>query len=184
MLDGPVSGGEAGAIHGHLSIMVGGENANFAHVLPLFQVLGRNIVHVGGQGGGQICKACNQVVISHTLAGVGEAPLLACAAGVDPVTVRAALLGGSAQSKVLEMHGQRMIERNFAPGFKARLHQKDLRLVLETARELGLPGTALAAQYLNALVGRGHGELDSSAIYEVQEATSGRESGTLNGRDA
>jgi 2-hydroxy-3-oxopropionate reductase len=185
MLDAPVSGGEAGAIHGHLSIMVGGDDASFARVLPLFQVLGRKIVHVGGQGAGQICKACNQVVISHTLAGVGEALLFARAAGVDPVNVRAALLGGSAQSKVLEMHGQRMIERNFAPGFKARLHQKDLRLVLETAQEIGLalPGTALAAQYLNALVGRGHGELDSSAIYEVQEAISGREPGTLNGRD-
>lgn len=186
MLDAPVSGGETGAIHGHLSIMVGGEEAAFARVLPLFQVLGRNIVHVGGQGAGQVCKACNQVVISQTLAGVGEALLLARAAGVDPVNVRAALLGGSARSKVLEMHGQRMIERNFAPGFKARLHQKDLRLVLEAAQELGLalPGTALAAQYLNALVGRGHGDLDSSAIYEVQEATSGRASGAQDGSDS
>ncbi len=174
LLDAPVSGGETGAIQGSLSIMVGGTATAFARALPLFQVLGKNIVHVGGHGAGQVCKACNQVVISQTLAGVGEALLLARAAGVDPAKVRAALLGGSAQSKVLEMHGQRMIDRNFAPGFKARLHQKDLRLVLEAAQELGLalPGTALAAQYLNALVGRGHGELDSSAMYEVQEAAS------------
>ncbi len=174
MLDAPVSGGEIGAIQGSLSIMVGGEAAVFARVKPLFEILGRNIVHIGGHGAGQVCKSCNQIAISHTLAGVGEALLLARASGVDPAKVRAALLGGSANSRVLEIHGQRMIDRDFNPGFKARLHQKDLRLVLEAAHELGiaLPGTALVAQYLNALLGRGLGELDSSAIYQVQEAAS------------
>ncbi len=176
LVDAPVSGGESGAIQGKLSIMVGGEAHAFDRVRPLLEVLGHNIVHIGASGAGQVCKACNQVVISHTLAGVGEALLLARASGVDPAKVRAALLGGSAQSKVLELHGQRMIDRNFTPGFKARLHQKDLRLVLEAAHELGLalPGTALAAQYLNALVGHRHEDLDSSALYEIQEAASGR----------
>lgn len=175
MLDAPVSGGEVGAIRGTLSIMVGGEDGTFARVLPLFQVMGKNIVHVGGQGAGQVCKSCNQVVISQTLAGVAEALLLARAAGVDPAKVRAALLGGSAQSRVLEIHGQRMIDGDFTPGFKARLHRKDMHLVLDAAEELGLalPGTALVTQYLNALLGQDLGELDSSAIYQVLEEASG-----------
>jgi len=175
MLDAPVSGGEVGAIRGTLSIMVGGEDATFARVLPLFALMGKNIVHVGGQGAGQICKSCNQVVISQTLAGVAEALLLARAAGVDPSKVRAALLGGSAQSRVLEIHGLRMIDRDFNPGFKARLHLKDMRLVLDTARELGLalPGSALVTQYLDALLNQDLGELDSSALYQVLEEASG-----------
>jgi 2-hydroxy-3-oxopropionate reductase len=175
MLDAPVSGGEVGAIQGILSIMVGGEEAVFERVKPLFEILGRNIVHLGGHGAGQVCKSCNQVAISSTLAGVGEALLLARASGVDPAKVRAALLGGSAHSRVLEIHGQRMIDHDFKPGFKARLHQKDLRLVLEAAHQLGLalPGTALVAQYLNALLGQGLGDLDSSALYRIQEGASG-----------
>lgn len=175
MLDAPVSGGDVGAIKGTLSIMAGGDEAIFKRIKPLFDVMGANVVHIGGNGAGQVCKSCNQVVIGHTIAGVGEAMLLARASGVDPVKVRAALLGGFANSKVLELHGQRMIERNFEPGFKARLHQKDMRIVMEAAHELGLalPGAAQFAQYLNALKGRGLGELDSAAIYRVQEDVCG-----------
>lgn len=175
LLDAPVSGGEAGAIDGTLSIMVGGPEAAFARVLPLFKSMGRNIVHVGDNGAGQVCKACNQIAISHTMVGVGEAILMAKAWGLDPEKMRAALLGGSANSKVLEIHGQRMIDADYRPGFKADLHRKDLRLVLETAQALGtaLPATALVSQYLNALVGRGHGDLDSSALFRVLEAISG-----------
>jgi 2-hydroxy-3-oxopropionate reductase len=173
MLDAPVSGGEAGAIEGTLSIMVGGATEAFERVKPLFAIMGANLVHVGGNGAGQVCKSCNQVVVGHAIAGVGEAMLLAEASGVDPARVREALLGGFASSKVLEVHGQRMIDDDFAPGFKTRLHQKDMRIVLEAAHELGLalPGSAMVAQYLNALMGRGLGELDSSAIYRVQQAT-------------
>ena len=175
MLDAPVSGGEPGAIDGVLSIMVGGTEAAFERVLPLFEVMGRNIVHVGDNGAGQVCKSCNQVVVSQTLAGVGEAMLMARASGVDPAKVRAALLGGSAYSKILEIHGQRMIDANYEPGFKASLHRKDLRIVLEAAHELGIamPGTALVCQYLNALVGRGLGDLDSAALFRVLEDVNG-----------
>jgi len=175
MLDAPVSGGEAGAVNGTLSIMVGGSEEAFARAKPLFEVMGKNVVHVGTSGAGQVCKSCNQVVIANTIAGVGEAILLARASGVDPAKVREALLGGFAGSKVLEVHGQRMIDGNYEPGFKARLHQKDMRIVMESAHELGLslPGAAVVAQHINALMGRGLGELDSSAIYRVQEGTSG-----------
>jgi 2-hydroxy-3-oxopropionate reductase len=175
MLDAPVSGGEAGAIDGVLSIMVGGSEAAFDRARPLFEIMGRNIVHVGGNGAGQVCKSCNQVLVSQTMAAVGEAIIMARASGVDPAKVRAALLGGSANSKILEIHGQRMIDADFEPGFKADLHRKDLRIVLEAAHELGiaLPGTALVSQYLNALAGRGLGDLDSSALFKVLEDLSG-----------
>jgi 2-hydroxy-3-oxopropionate reductase len=176
MLDAPVSGGEQGAISGTLSIMVGGEGTVFKRVLPLFQVLGKNIVHVGEVGSGQVCKACNQVVVGATIAGVAEAILLARASGVDPARMREALLGGFAGSRILEVHGRRMIEGDFAPGFKSRLHQKDLGIVLAAAQELGLalPGAAQVAQYLNSLVGQGLGEQDSAAIYRVIESMNGR----------
>lgn len=175
MLDAPVSGGDVGAINGTLSIMVGGESAVFERVLPLFRVLGKNITHIGEQGAGQVCKACNQVVVGATIAGVAEAVLLARASGVDPERVREALLGGFAGSRILELHGRRMIDGDFAPGFKSRLHQKDMGIVLDTAQELGLamPGAAQVAQYLNALVGRGLGEEDSAAIYRVLAAMGG-----------
>jgi 2-hydroxy-3-oxopropionate reductase len=174
MLDAPVSGGEQGAIDGTLSIMVGGDPGTFARVLPAFQAMGRNIVHIGPSGAGQVCKSCNQIVVGATIAGVAEAILFARASGVDPARVREALLGGFAASRILEVHGQRMIDDNFAPGFKARLHQKDMRIVAEAAHELGLalPGAAAVAQYLNALVGRGLGEEDSAAIYKVLRAMS------------
>ena len=179
MLDAPVSGGDIGAVNGTLSIMVGGESAVFERVLPLFQMLGKNIVHIGDQGAGQVCKACNQVVVGAAIAGVAEAVLLARASGVDPARVREALLGGFAGSRILEVHGLRMIEEDFAPGFKARLHQKDMGIVLETAQELGLalPGAAQIAQYLNALVGRGLGEEDSAAIYRVLADLGGSRTG-------
>ncbi len=177
MLDAPVSGGEKGAIEGTLSIMVGGNAEVFTRVRPLFEVLGRNVVHVGDNGAGQVTKACNQVVIAQTIAAVGEGLMLASASGVDPAKVREALLGGFAGSRVLEVHGQRMLERDFKPGFMARLHQKDMRIVLETAREVGiaLPGAALVTQYLNALVGTGGRELDSTALVTVQERMSNTE---------
>ena len=175
MLDAPVSGGEKGAIDGTLSIMVGGKVAVFEQIQPVFEILGSNIVHIGDNGAGQITKACNQTVIAQTISAIGEAFILARAAGVDPVRVREALLGGFAGSKVLDSHGGRMLEHDFRPGFKSRLHQKDMRIVLETAHELGiaLPGAALASQLINALVGSGGGEDDSCAILRLQEQLSG-----------
>lgn len=175
MLDAPVSGGEKGAIDGTLSIMVGGKAAVFERVLPVFDVLGSNIVHIGGNGAGQVTKACNQTVIAQSISAIGEAFVLAAAAGVDPAKVREALLGGFAGSKVLDSHGGRMLMHDFKPGFKARLHQKDMRIVLETAHELGiaLPGASLATQLINALVGNGGGEDDSCAILRLQEQLSG-----------
>jgi 2-hydroxy-3-oxopropionate reductase len=170
MLDAPVSGGDLGAAAGTLSIMIGGPEAAVARVRPLFEVMGTNIVHVGEHGAGQVCKACNQVLVAQTIAGVAEALLLAKASGVDPAKVREALLGGFANSRVLEVHGRRMLEGDYAPGFKTALHQKDMRIVLETAHELrlALPGAAQVAQWLNALVGQGLGELDSAAIHQIQ----------------
>ncbi|MDH5437221.1 MAG: 2-hydroxy-3-oxopropionate reductase [Gammaproteobacteria bacterium] len=175
MLDAPVSGGEQGAIDGALSIMVGGEESIFNRVFPLFQAMGKNIVHIGNNGAGQVTKACNQVVIGQAIAAIGEAFVLASASGVDPVKVRQALLGGFAGSRALESHGQRMLDRNFKPGFKAHLHQKDMRIAMETAHELGiaLPGASQVTQYLNAVVGQGKGENDSISILELQEQLSG-----------
>lgn len=171
MLDAPVSGGEQGAIDGTLSIMVGGPAAALERARPLLEVLGKTIVHVGAAGAGQVCKACNQVVVGQTIAGVAEALLFAQASGVDAAKVREALLGGFANSRVLDVHGKRMLEDDFGPGFKAKLHQKDLRIFLEGAYELGLalPGAAQIQQWLNVLVGKGDGELDSAAIYRVLE---------------
>ncbi|OQW94278.1 MAG: 2-hydroxy-3-oxopropionate reductase [Beggiatoa sp. IS2] len=174
MLDAPVSGGEKGAREGTLSIMVGGKASSLARALPLLEVLGKNIVHIGDHGAGQIAKTCNQVLISQTLVAVGETLLFAQAAGVDPAKVRQALLGGFAYSHILEVHGQRMLTHDFKPGFKIALHQKDLRIALQTAHELGISllGTALATQYFNALIGVGQGELDSAAIVLAQEQLS------------
>jgi 2-hydroxy-3-oxopropionate reductase len=178
LIDAPVSGGEAGAIAGTLAIMAGGSEAAFQRVLPLLQAIGGNIVHVGGSGAGQVAKACNQIVVSATLLGVAEALTFATQQGVDAGKVRQALLGGSAYSKILEIHGQRMLDENFAPGFKARLHQKDLGIVLAEAQAAGmaLPATALAAQMMNALVGGGGAELDSSALIEVIQHLNGAHS--------
>lgn len=175
LIDAPVSGGEAGAIAGTLSIMAGGTPEAFARVLPLFEVIGGNCVHVGPCGAGQVAKACNQIVVSATLLGVAEALTFAARLGVDGAKVRQALLGGSAYSKILEIHGQRMLTRQFAPGFKARLHQKDLGIVQAEAQDAGLalPSAALAAQMMNALVGGGGGELDSSALVDIVHQLNG-----------
>jgi len=166
MLDAPVSGGEQGAMDGTLSIMVGGEKEIVEKIRPLFEILGKNIIHVGGNGTGQIAKACNQVLVAQTITAVAEALVLAEAAGADPAKVREALLGGFAYSKILEVHGQRMLDKNYQPGFKTRLHAKDMRIVLETAEALGLDlqGAKLAARHIEKLVADGDGELDSSAI--------------------
>jgi 2-hydroxy-3-oxopropionate reductase len=175
MLDAPVSGGEGGAIAGSLSIRVGGKAAVFEKVLPLFQAMGKNIVHVGENGAGQVTKACNQIVVGVTIQAVSEALTFARRNGVDPAKVRAALMGGFAGSKILEVHGQRMLDNDFKPGFKVKLHQKDLRIVMQDADALGLglPAAALVAQHLNALMGAGDGELDSSAIIRAVERLSG-----------
>jgi 2-hydroxy-3-oxopropionate reductase len=175
MLDAPVSGGEQGARDGQLSIMVGGKAESFARVRPLFERLGKNIVHVGDHGAGQVAKACNQILVAQTIAAVAEAFALARAAGADPARVREALLGGFAYSRILEVHGQRMLEQNYRPGFKARLHRKDMRIALDTAREKGLQlaGAARAAALLDDLVEGGHGELDSAAMAQIIERLAG-----------
>ena len=169
MLDAPVSGGEVGAIAASLSIMVGGTEKDFIRALPILECLGKNIVHVGSSGAGQIAKACNQIVAAQTMTAVAEAYLLAQSSGVDPAKVRDALLGGFAYSKVLELHGQRVLDKQYAPGFKTKLHAKDLRIALESARthNINLPGTVLSDQYMRALVEQGDGELDSAAIAKV-----------------
>jgi len=176
MLDAPVSGGEVGAIDGTLSIMVGGQKATFQRIKPLLEIMGRNIVHVGDHGAGQVAKACNQIVVAVTIQAVSEALTFARGNGVDAAKVRAALLGGFAASQVLKVHGKRMLDEDFTPGFKVQLHQKDLHIVMEDAHKLGiaLPGAALVAQHLNALMGSGDGELDSAAIVKIMERMAGR----------
>jgi len=166
VLDAPVSGGEKGAIDATLSIMIGGTDAAFARAEPILRLLGKNIVHVGPDGAGQVTKACNQIVVGVTIEAVAEALALAAASGVDQVAVRAALLGGFAQSKVLEVHGQRMIDRAFAPGFKSRLHRKDMNIAVNAGREAGLQlaAAALVRERFDELLARGEGELDHSAL--------------------
>jgi 2-hydroxy-3-oxopropionate reductase len=166
VLDAPVSGGEAGAKNAALSIMAGGSEAAFERAKPIFEALGKNIVHVGPSGAGQVTKACNQIVVGVTLEGVAEALALADASGVDPAKVRAALLGGFAQSKVLEVHGQRMIERNFVPGFKAKLHRKDMNIAAEAGdeRALDLVAAKLVRERFDELLAKGEGERDHSAL--------------------
>jgi 2-hydroxy-3-oxopropionate reductase len=166
MLDAPVSGGQAGAAQGTLSIMVGGKAEVFNRVKPLFEVLGKHIVHVGDHGAGQVVKACNQIVVSLTLEGVAEAILLARSNDVDPAKMREALLGGYASSRILEVHGQRMLEGNYKAGFKVKLHHKDMGIVLDNAREhhSPIPGTDIVARQIASLMDAGEGELDSSAI--------------------
>jgi 2-hydroxy-3-oxopropionate reductase len=177
MLDAPVSGGEIGAINATLSIMVGGKPEVFARVKPVFEVMGQNIVLVGDHGAGQVAKACNQIVVAVTIEAVAEALTFARKNDVDPAKVRDALMGGFAGSRILEVHGKRMLDNDYTPGFKTRLHQKDINIVMQTAKELGLalPGTALVMQHLNALMGTGAGELDSSAVMKVVERESGME---------
>lgn len=175
MLDAPVSGGQAGATAGTLSIMVGGQAAVFERVRPLFEILGKNIVHVGEHGAGQVVKACNQIVVSLTFQGVAEAILLARKNGVEPMKMREALLGGYAGSKILEVHGLRMMNADYKPGFKVKLHHKDLGIVLDNASEnhVPLPGTELVAKQVAALMEAGDGELDSAAIMLALERLAG-----------
>jgi len=176
-LDAPVSGGEVGAIAGTLSIMVGGSEAAFAKARPAFECMGKNIVHVGDSGAGQVAKAANQIVTGVGVLTVAEALNFAAKNGVDPAKVREALLGGFAYSKILENHGQRMLDRNFKPGFKSWMHQKDMNIVMQSAHQLGLclPATAAAAQMFNAMVGSGLGEEDSIAMLKLLERLSGGE---------
>ena len=169
MVDAPVSGGEKGAIDGTLSIMVGGRDDDVERAMPLLRVMGTTIVHVGDGGAGQVAKACNQLVVASTIQAVAEALALAGRAGVDPRKVREALLGGFAGSKILDVHGQRMIDRAFTPGFRARLHLKDAGIVRSTAEQLGSPTPAfdVVADALAELVAEGGGELDHSALYTL-----------------
>ena len=165
-LDAPVSGGEVGAKAGSLTIMVGGDQATFDTVRPLFELMGQNITLVGKNGDGQTCKVANQIIVALTIEAVAEALLFASKAGADPAKVRAALMGGFASSKILEIHGERMIKRTFDPGFRITLHQKDLNLALSNARKLqmALPNTATAQELFNSVAAQGDSGLDHSAM--------------------
>ncbi|HEY4440002.1 MAG TPA: NAD(P)-dependent oxidoreductase, partial [Candidatus Elarobacter sp.] len=166
VLDAPVSGGEKGAIDGALSIMIGGSEKAVERAQPIFAVLGKNIVHVGPTGAGQVTKACNQIVVGVTIEAVAEALGLAKASGVDPAKVRAALLGGFAASRILEVHGQRMIDQTFNPGFKSKLHRKDMNIAVEAGDERGLQLAAaeLVRGQFDKLIAAGRGERDHSAL--------------------
>jgi 2-hydroxy-3-oxopropionate reductase len=177
MLDAPVSGGEIGAINASLSIMVGGDEATFHRMKPILDVMGNKerVVYIGRSGAGQVCKICNQVAIGGALAGVSEAFALAKKTGVDAARVRQALLGGFAASRVLEVHGERMLVDNYKPGFRAKLYQKDMRLANEAASANGvaMPATAVVSQLLNALIASGGADLDYAALGTVLFKLSG-----------
>ena len=176
-LDAPVSGGEVGAKAASLTIMVGGPDAAFERVKPLFELMGKNITLVGGNGDGQTCKVANQIIVALNIAAVGEALLFASKAGADPAKVRQALMGGFASSRILEVHGERMIKRTFNPGFRIGLHQKDLGLALAGARALGLalPQTAGAAQLMQVCSANGMQDLDHSALVRALELMANHE---------
>ncbi|HEY9445942.1 MAG TPA: 2-hydroxy-3-oxopropionate reductase [Burkholderiales bacterium] len=176
-LDAPVSGGEVGARNAALTIMVGGSEATFAKVQPLFELMGKNITLVGGNGDGQTCKVANQIIVALNIEAVGEALLFASKAGADPAKVRQALMGGFAASRILEVHGERMIKRTFDPGFRIELHQKDLSLALSGARAMGmsLPNTATAQELFNACVAHGGAKWDHSALVRALETMANHE---------
>ncbi len=176
-IDAPVSGGEVGARAASLTIMCGGDEAVFERVRPLLEKMGKNITLVGGNGDGQTTKVANQIIVALNIAAVGEALLFASKAGADPAKVRQALMGGFAASRILEVHGERMVKRTFNPGFRIRLHQKDLNLALQGARELGvsLPQTAGAAQLMQACAANGMADLDHSALVKALELMAGHE---------
>jgi 2-hydroxy-3-oxopropionate reductase len=178
-LDAPVSGGEVGAKAGSLTIMVGGPESAFNAVKPLFELMGRNITLVGGNGDGQTCKVANQIIVALTIEAVGEALVFASKMGADPDKVRQALMGGFASSRILEVHGERMIKRSFDPGFRIELHQKDLNLALTAARQIGisLPGTGTAQQLFSACAARGGNAWDHSAMVRVLELLANHEIG-------
>jgi 2-hydroxy-3-oxopropionate reductase len=174
-LDAPVSGGQTGAEAATLSIMVGGNETAFQRARPIFECMGKNIVHIGGPGAGQTAKICNQIIVGMTIQAVAEAFTIAKKARVDLVKVRSALLGGFAQSKILDLHGQRIIDRNFKPGFKMKLHLKDMRIALKEGKDLSvpLPGSSVVASQMDAIVEQGNGELDHSALALYLESLAG-----------
>ena len=176
-LDAPVSGGEVGAQAGSLTIMVGGPQAAFERVKPLFEAMGKNITLVGGNGDGQTTKVANQIIVALNIEAVAEALLFASKAGADPAKVRQALMGGFAASRILEVHGERMVKRTFNPGFRIELHQKDLNLALQGAKELGvsLPNTASAAQLMQSCAAHGMAGLDHSALCRSLEMMAGHQ---------
>ena len=178
-LDAPVSGGEVGAKAASLTIMVGGPEAAFALVKPLFDLMGKNVTLVGGNGDGQTCKVANQIIVALNIEAVAEALLFASKAGADPAKVRQALMGGFASSRILEVHGERMVKRTFDPGFRIELHQKDLNLALANARLLGvaLPNTATAQELFNACVAHGGAKWDHSALVRALEIMAHHEVG-------
>lgn len=170
-VDAPVSGGEVGAKAQSLTIMCGGSEAAFDRVLPLFEVMGKNITRVGGVGDGQVCKVANQIIVALNIEAVSEALVFAAKAGADPEKVRQALMGGFASSKILEIHGERMTKRTFNPGFRIELHQKDLGLALSNARQMGLslPNTATAQELFNLCTAHGGAEWDHSGMVRALE---------------
>ncbi|MGE5769772.1 MAG: 2-hydroxy-3-oxopropionate reductase [Betaproteobacteria bacterium] len=176
-LDSPVSGGEVGAKNAALTIMVGGSQATFDKVKPVFELMGKNITLVGGNGDGQTCKVCNQIIVALNIEAVGEALVFAAKAGADPARVRQALMGGFAASRILEVHGERMIKRTFDPGFRIELHQKDLGLALSGARAMGvsLPNTSTAQQLFNACAANGGAKWDHSAMVRALEKLANHE---------
>jgi len=178
-LDAPVSGGEVGAKAASLTIMVGGPEDAFNKVKPLFELMGKNITLVGGNGDGQTCKVANQIIVALNIEAVGEALLFASKMGADPAKVRQALMGGFASSRILEVHGERMIKRTFDPGFRIELHQKDLNLALSSARQAGvsLPNTATAQELFNACAARGGKAWDHSALVRALELLANHEIG-------
>ena len=171
-VDAPVSGGEVGAKAASLTIMVGGPDAAFARAKPLFDLMGKNITHIGAENGtGQTCKVANQIIVALNIQAAAEALVFAARAGADPAKVREALMGGFASSRILEVHAERMIKGTFNPGFRIRLHQKDLNLALTAARELGLslPNTAIAQQMFTSVAAHGGADLDHSALVKAIE---------------
>ena len=178
-LDAPVSGGEVGARQATLTIMVGGPESAFSKVKPLFELMGKNITLVGANGDGQTCKVANQIIVALTIEAVGEALLFASKAGADPARVRSALMGGFASSRILEVHGERMIKRTFQPGFRIELHQKDLNLALSGARALkiSLPNTAACQELFNACAAQGGAGWDHSAMVRALEGLANHEIG-------
>lgn len=173
-LDAPVSGGQVGAEAGTLSIMCGGSQAAFDEVMPLFQVMGKSAVLIGDAGAGQMTKACNQMIVGMTIQAVAESFTLAKKAGVNLEKMREALLGGFAQSRILDLHGQRIIDRNFDPGFKIKLHRKDMNIALEAGKEFSVPlyGSALVASHMDAVLASGKGEYDHSSLALLMEQLS------------
>src|SRR6516162_6935155 len=178
-LDAPVSGGDVGAKNATLTIMVGGSEEAFERVKPLFNLMGKNVTLVGSNGDGQTTKVANQIIVALTIEAVGEALLFAAKAGADPVKVRHALMGGFASSRILELHGERMVKRTFDPGFRVELHQKDLNLALSSARALGLslPNTATAQELFNACAAHGGSKWDHSGMVRALEAMANHEIG-------